>query len=396
MTSPSRRHLAGVALVSATLLMTELALTRIFSVVMYYHFAFLAISIALFGVSASGVFAYVMRARLERHATDDLLSRAVAALCRLHDRRAVLAGAPARRPELFAAQSGADAHHLRARRAPLLRGRPGRDARHLAAVGADQRGLRGGSDRRRRRLPDPHSAPRSARRAGRGARRRGADDRGRHPVRAGRQPIRDRRRRRRHSADPDRRPMVRPRRLRRRRHQGAPGRSGAVQQVEFVLANRRLRADARRLVPEPGLYRPAAGHALHGHRLGRLDADPASESGPVERPVPALRADGAGVPHRWDEGLGAGASRLALYPAPSCSRFHRAGDRTGRRPRSRVRAGVRRGAGRRRRDQPDHRRRRDARSVPRLFRRHLHQSAGAASRWTMGAASCGGRRRRTT
>jgi hypothetical protein len=75
MTSPSRRHLAGVALVSATLLMTELALTRIFSVVMYYHFAFLAISIALFGVSASGVFAYVMRARLERHTTDDLLSR---------------------------------------------------------------------------------------------------------------------------------------------------------------------------------------------------------------------------------------------------------------------------------------------------------------------------------
>src|SRR5260370_18717238 len=74
MTSPSRRHLAGVALVSATLLMTELALTRIFSVVMYYHFAFLAISIALFGVSASGVFAYVMRARLERFPTDDLLS----------------------------------------------------------------------------------------------------------------------------------------------------------------------------------------------------------------------------------------------------------------------------------------------------------------------------------
>jgi hypothetical protein len=74
MTSPSRRHLAGVALVSATLLMVELALTRIFSVVMYYHFAFLAISIALFGVSASGVFAYVMRRRLERYATDDLLA----------------------------------------------------------------------------------------------------------------------------------------------------------------------------------------------------------------------------------------------------------------------------------------------------------------------------------
>ena len=74
MTSPSRRHLAGVALVSATLLMTELALTRIFSVVMYYHFAFLAISIALFGVSASGVFAYVLRRRLERYTTDGLLA----------------------------------------------------------------------------------------------------------------------------------------------------------------------------------------------------------------------------------------------------------------------------------------------------------------------------------
>src|SRR5512132_1288481 len=73
-TRPSSRHLAGVALVSCTLLMTELALTRIFSVVMYYHFAFLAISIALFGVSASGVFAYVARKRLERWSTDQLLA----------------------------------------------------------------------------------------------------------------------------------------------------------------------------------------------------------------------------------------------------------------------------------------------------------------------------------
>src|SRR5581483_6235939 len=58
------RTLAGVAAVSAALLMTELALTRIFSVTMYYHFAFLAISIALFGLSASGVAVYVARRRL--------------------------------------------------------------------------------------------------------------------------------------------------------------------------------------------------------------------------------------------------------------------------------------------------------------------------------------------
>jgi hypothetical protein len=43
----------------ATLLL-ELSLTRIFSVVFYYHFAFLAISIALFGLGAGGVFSYVV------------------------------------------------------------------------------------------------------------------------------------------------------------------------------------------------------------------------------------------------------------------------------------------------------------------------------------------------
>src|SRR3989449_1864202 len=54
--------------------MTELALTRIFSVIMYYHFAFLAISIALFGLSASGVFAYVARGWLNRHSIGRLLA----------------------------------------------------------------------------------------------------------------------------------------------------------------------------------------------------------------------------------------------------------------------------------------------------------------------------------
>lgn len=41
-------------------LLVELALTRIFSVVFYYHLAFLAISIALFGLGAGGVFSYVI------------------------------------------------------------------------------------------------------------------------------------------------------------------------------------------------------------------------------------------------------------------------------------------------------------------------------------------------
>src|SRR5512133_3730102 len=66
--------LAGVSLVSAALLMTELALTRIFSVTMYYHFAFLAISIALFGLSASGVFVFVTRRRFAELDTRRMLS----------------------------------------------------------------------------------------------------------------------------------------------------------------------------------------------------------------------------------------------------------------------------------------------------------------------------------
>src|SRR4026208_1138841 len=49
-----------VALTTLATLLMELALTRIFSVVFYYHFAFLAISIALFGLGAGGVFSYVI------------------------------------------------------------------------------------------------------------------------------------------------------------------------------------------------------------------------------------------------------------------------------------------------------------------------------------------------
>src|SRR5205823_5485504 len=49
----------GVASTSLATLLLELAFTRVFSVVYYYHFAFLAISIALFGLGAGGVFSYV-------------------------------------------------------------------------------------------------------------------------------------------------------------------------------------------------------------------------------------------------------------------------------------------------------------------------------------------------
>jgi spermidine synthase len=56
--------LSGIALSSFAALLLELALTRLFSVVLFYHFAFLVISIALLGLGAGGVFAYMWKARL--------------------------------------------------------------------------------------------------------------------------------------------------------------------------------------------------------------------------------------------------------------------------------------------------------------------------------------------
>jgi len=53
----------GVAFTTLATLILELTLTRIFSVVFYYHFAFLAISIALFGLGAGGLFSYVLADR---------------------------------------------------------------------------------------------------------------------------------------------------------------------------------------------------------------------------------------------------------------------------------------------------------------------------------------------
>src|SRR6202045_5552363 len=68
---------AGIALSSFAALLLVLGLTRLFSVVLFYHFAFLAISIALLGLGAGGVFAYLLKKRLVQFPT-----RAVAArLC---------------------------------------------------------------------------------------------------------------------------------------------------------------------------------------------------------------------------------------------------------------------------------------------------------------------------
>ena len=72
---PERTLLTGLGLTSFAALLLELALTRLFSVVLFYHFAFLAISIALLGLGAGGVFAYLRKQWLARFPTRMLAAR---------------------------------------------------------------------------------------------------------------------------------------------------------------------------------------------------------------------------------------------------------------------------------------------------------------------------------
>ncbi len=62
--APSLRVRLGIALTTAALMATELLLTRIFSVTIWYHFALLAISVALFGSGIAAAWVYLRRDKL--------------------------------------------------------------------------------------------------------------------------------------------------------------------------------------------------------------------------------------------------------------------------------------------------------------------------------------------
>src|SRR6202158_652451 len=74
-TIPDRTLLTGLALTSFAALLLEVALTRLFSVVLFYHFAFLAISIALLGLGAGGGFAHLRKNQLARFEPRSLVAR---------------------------------------------------------------------------------------------------------------------------------------------------------------------------------------------------------------------------------------------------------------------------------------------------------------------------------
>ena len=52
----------GIFLVALATLMYEILLTRIFSVTMLYHFAFVALSVAMFGLTAGALIVYLVPA----------------------------------------------------------------------------------------------------------------------------------------------------------------------------------------------------------------------------------------------------------------------------------------------------------------------------------------------
>lgn len=75
----NRRIYLILFLITAATLVLELSMTRVFSVLMYYHFAFMAISLALFGLGASGLYIY-LRAN---HYSDEKLQSKAAYACLL-------------------------------------------------------------------------------------------------------------------------------------------------------------------------------------------------------------------------------------------------------------------------------------------------------------------------
>jgi len=66
---------AGVFLITLSTLMYEIALTRIFSVTMWYHFAFVAISVALFGMTAGALLVHLFPGRFVQSAVKGHLWR---------------------------------------------------------------------------------------------------------------------------------------------------------------------------------------------------------------------------------------------------------------------------------------------------------------------------------
>jgi len=71
---PQRRHYLAVFFVSLALLMLEITVARILTVALYSHYAFVAISLAMFGLGLSGLVVYLMPKRFPAERVDEQLT----------------------------------------------------------------------------------------------------------------------------------------------------------------------------------------------------------------------------------------------------------------------------------------------------------------------------------
>jgi hypothetical protein len=71
-------YFTGIALISAATILLELALLRLFAVQQFYHFAFMAVSLALLGAGASGSILSIWRRQF--HPASQCLAFSIAAL----------------------------------------------------------------------------------------------------------------------------------------------------------------------------------------------------------------------------------------------------------------------------------------------------------------------------
>ena len=75
MQAPTRWTLLALAIVTASTLMLQVVVTRLFSALLAYHFSFLAISLAMLGVGAGSLLIYVRPVWFEGARTEVLLAR---------------------------------------------------------------------------------------------------------------------------------------------------------------------------------------------------------------------------------------------------------------------------------------------------------------------------------
>lgn len=72
-TEPGRRHYLAVFTISLSLLVLEIAVARVLSVALLSHYAFVAISLAMFGLGTSGLVVYLFPAHFTAEKLDDQL-----------------------------------------------------------------------------------------------------------------------------------------------------------------------------------------------------------------------------------------------------------------------------------------------------------------------------------